>query len=307
MKRIMILLMVLIMVILGGVTAQAATSPADMRALEAFAFSEAGKSKMHYEEIDEAQGLHSRLFRVEYKDSMHHTLTHIKALWVMRGLAGTRVEALYRVYTDLVSPGKQYTEWITRDRDMDGVVDQYIRDYAIVGDDDIYLFPEFPDGLINKDWYRPGDDVAQKEFDKEIAYWMDHLEIGDHKVPPPPPLKKDVQVEIEGKSYTITVPGIAPDDFSQFNVTVKHTLKCVYSVIFHRAEKFDDEKEYFIWIDMSMDFSKVYVFYICEPGKHNPWSWMFDENGDPYKVSMMDIMEFLKRMHQKCSKMFKDA
>lgn len=63
---------------------------------------------------------------------------------------------------------------ILADYDRDGKVDQWRKDYVILLDDHFILIPHYPSGLINTDWYKMSREEAQKIFDEELKYMLEH-------------------------------------------------------------------------------------------------------------------------------------
>ena len=90
----------------------------------------------------------------------------------------TKLEILAKDYEDFVSPNSRgFTEWVLSDDNLDGKVDFAYRDHSIVvcHDEDCVnnyiIFPSYPEGLINIDWYTPSEEEREERYNKEIDYW----------------------------------------------------------------------------------------------------------------------------------------
>jgi len=59
----------------------------------------------------------------------------------------------------------------TQDLDKDGIVDVWSKSFFILQDNAI-VYPEYPDGFINKDWRIMTKEEAQQFFDEELSYWI---------------------------------------------------------------------------------------------------------------------------------------
>ncbi len=86
-----------------------------------------------------------------------------------------------RYYKDLVSPhGRNFVEYTFKDYDSDGTLESAKRDFRLSqtdedGDDAFFyfMFPDYPKGFVNKDWFTPSPELAQEKYDKEIDYWQE--------------------------------------------------------------------------------------------------------------------------------------
>jgi hypothetical protein len=89
------------------------------------------------------------------------------------------LEILAKDYQDFVSINSRgFTEWVLSDDNLDGKVDFAYRDHSIVicYDEDCVsnyiVFPSYPKGFINMDWYTPSEEEREERYNKEIDYWM---------------------------------------------------------------------------------------------------------------------------------------
>jgi len=82
-------------------------------------------------------------------------------------------------YQEFVSgDNRGFVIWIFVDMDMDGFLDSWSRDYTIVGRDNLIVMPQYPEGLLNREWFDPAQKEAQARFEREINYWLGQVKRG---------------------------------------------------------------------------------------------------------------------------------
>lgn len=83
----------------------------------------------------------------------------------------------------LTLTAKDYQEFVTAnskgvlvtkvtDFNMDGVVDDYSREYYIVINGDNIIMPHYPEGFFNEDWFTPSQEELDQMLQRELDYWM---------------------------------------------------------------------------------------------------------------------------------------
>ena len=85
-----------------------------------------------------------------------------------------------RNYKELVSPGRQYVEWLIQDYDADGIVDNWQREYVILQEDKyddgeslwFHIMPNYPEGFRAEKWFEPTKEEAQEIYNKELDFWV---------------------------------------------------------------------------------------------------------------------------------------
>lgn len=66
-----------------------------------------------------------------------------------------------------------FVMWHMTDYDMDGIVDDFFRDFYIkYGKNGSIMCPNYPDGFVNDDWINPPQFEMQAKFDKEVNHWL---------------------------------------------------------------------------------------------------------------------------------------
>jgi hypothetical protein len=93
---------------------------------------------------------------------------------------------IHRNYRDFVSPRSQgYVEWRMYDIDANGIITNIEASYASKNydivicknnddscKDNYILFPVYPEGYVNSNWYHLTTKECQELYDKEINYWL---------------------------------------------------------------------------------------------------------------------------------------
>jgi len=90
------------------------------------------------------------------------------------------VKIVYREYREYVTPGgRGFIQYEIIDRNMDGIADEWARDYQVTNscDEENYYFvaPSYPEGYINFDWYKISKEEATKIYEKVITYFLEHF------------------------------------------------------------------------------------------------------------------------------------
>ena len=76
---------------------------------------------------------------------------------------------------------RQYIYYHFVDYDRDARPDNFYRDYAVtftqVQEEEtfFFIFPEYPKGLINKEWYNPTQKEVQPLFDELVDLWLEKM------------------------------------------------------------------------------------------------------------------------------------
>lgn len=80
-------------------------------------------------------------------------------------------------YRDLsYKDARQATQWNLVDDDGDGRVDRWHRDFRVHTECSGIVYPHYPEGLINTQWYRPSRDKAQDAWEKEVGFWAAQID-----------------------------------------------------------------------------------------------------------------------------------
>jgi len=67
-----------------------------------------------------------------------------------------------------------FTIILLDDINRDGKVDQWVKHYYIKLDNRYILSPHYPPGYLNKDWSKMTREEAQKVYDEELKYIIEH-------------------------------------------------------------------------------------------------------------------------------------
>jgi len=100
-------------------------------------------------------------------------------LIVKRPLGGnaSKLEITTKEYQEFSSPdARGFIQWWLNDFDLDGQINKWekgfsMREYKIVKDG-LLLFPTYPEGFVNPEWYNLNLKEIQTKFDHEISYWL---------------------------------------------------------------------------------------------------------------------------------------
>lgn len=83
---------------------------------------------------------------------------------------------------DALSPNSHtYVEWVLIDSGPCGKIHRVLKEFNIImenyqGEDyNIKLLPQWPEGLLNRDFLNPSKEIGQKKYEEEITYWMEIL------------------------------------------------------------------------------------------------------------------------------------
>jgi len=81
-----------------------------------------------------------------------------------------------REYQALVSGDRQFVEYWLADLDLDGKVDQYFKKFEITTPSCNteyfrFVFPQYPKGFVNFDWYKMSKKELDEVFNKELNFW----------------------------------------------------------------------------------------------------------------------------------------
>ena len=80
-------------------------------------------------------------------------------------------ECSRREYQECVNGGRACAVYYMADINADNFVDRKAKNFYVVTDEDRVMFPPYPDGFVNTDWYDFPSETAQTEYDKEVAFW----------------------------------------------------------------------------------------------------------------------------------------
>jgi hypothetical protein len=76
-------------------------------------------------------------------------------------------------YQEFVSPDSRgFVLMRVIDYDMDGKADYSDRRWIPVMQNEVIMMPDFPEGLINLDWYRPTQEEADEFLQRETKFWI---------------------------------------------------------------------------------------------------------------------------------------
>lgn len=93
------------------------------------------------------------------------------------------IEFSVRYYKDFTSTAAYgFEEWILIDWHLDGVVDEYIkewrpviRDYTGSPNMDMIIRPIYPEGFVNYEWYKATKEELQEKYEAELEFWLNHI------------------------------------------------------------------------------------------------------------------------------------
>jgi hypothetical protein len=75
-------------------------------------------------------------------------------------------------YHELITAdSRQIIVYVLSDFDLDGIIDQKHKDYILVMQNSNLIFPYWPEGFRNMDWYKMSDEDVKKLLEEEIKFW----------------------------------------------------------------------------------------------------------------------------------------
>lgn len=106
---------------------------------------------------------------------------HVLKIHYYKAYNTIKLEIASRDYQDFVSiRSRGFIQWALVDVTLDGKINSALRDFSIVACDDEeegcihnhIIFPNYPKGFINTNWYNPSEEESNERYNKEINYWI---------------------------------------------------------------------------------------------------------------------------------------
>lgn len=173
-KKFIITAIMTILLLGGGVSAQENSVPEKVNRL--IYYIEAGKlDKYITQKKSDWMGIREKVavgeYDIDYRWDVHYLEIDF------HGAHGNYIFVALRHYQELSTPGIGFEVWEFFDRDRDGTIDRFVRDYKITVDN-IFVDPGsyWPPGLRNKEWFSPPEEEVNKVFEKELDYWLMKVE-----------------------------------------------------------------------------------------------------------------------------------
>lgn len=136
--------------------------------------------ELSFDTFDRTTGYSHKVYTAEENTTGHD---HFQWSWIRHFLTWSYIglDDSNQGYFTFVA--KDYQDFVTAnskgvlvmkiiDKNMDGKVDSYSRNYYIVINGDSIIMPDYPKGFIDEDFFTPTEAELDRFLQRELDYWM---------------------------------------------------------------------------------------------------------------------------------------